>query len=233
MMGGLRRTGWLSIAAGLTLAALVGCGASDGRGGAAAPTTPATTTPAQSTPSQGTPSQNTPSQSTPSQGTPTQGTPTQGTPTRGTASQAGPDRCHTADLAARLRALDSAAGQRYAALVLINRSTSTCRVYGYGGVQLLDAARRPLPTEQVRDRLSPPRLVSLRPGATAYSRLHWGVVPSGTESQTGPCEPTPSYLLVTPPDETQPITVAWSYGMVCQRGRIEQTAYAPGTGPAD
>jgi len=104
-------------------------------------------------------------------------------------------------------------------------------VYGYGGIQLLDAARRLVPTEQVRDPLAPPHLVPLRSGASAYSRLHWGVVAAGTESQTGPCEPTPAYLLVTPPDETQPITVAWSYGMVCQHGRIDQTAYAAGTAP--
>jgi hypothetical protein len=50
-----------------------------------------------------------------------------------------------------------------------------------------------------------------------------GVVPAGTESQTGPCEPTPTHLLITPPDETQPIAVPWPYGPVCQRGRIDQT----------
>jgi hypothetical protein len=231
-MDGLRRTGWLWVAAGLTLAGLAGCGSTGGAGQAAPTSTAPTQSTTGSTPTQGTPSQGTPTQSAPSQGTPSQGTPSQGTPTGTTSSATGPDRCHTAELRARLHALDSAAGQRYAALILTNRSTSTCRVYGYGGIQLLDAARRPVPTQQVRDPNSPPRLVSLRPGASAYSRLHWGVVPSGSESQTGPCEPTASYLLVTPPDETQPITVAWSYGMVCQRGRIEQTAYAPGTGPA-
>jgi len=130
-----------------------------------------------------------------------------------------------------VRGLDPGAGQRYDALVLTNRSTSTCRVYGYGGVQLLDAARRPLPTHQVRVQSAPPRLVLLRPGASAYSLLHWTVLPDGTESQTGPCEPTPTYLLVTPPDETQPIALGWG-SAVCSHGLIFQAAYAPGTGPA-
>jgi hypothetical protein len=143
----------------------------------------------------------------------------------------GPDRCHTADLAGRLRELDSAAGSRYSAVVLTNRSSSSCRVYGYGGVQLLDAARHPLPTHQVRDRTRPPRLVLLRPGASASSLLHWGAISDETESQTAQCQPTPAYLLVTPPDETQPITVAWTSSEVCSHGRILQGAYAAGTTP--
>ena len=58
-------------------------------------------------------------------------------------------------------------------------------------------------------------------------------MPTGTESQTGPCEPTASYLLITPPDETQPITVAWPYEMVCQHGRLDETSYAPGATRTD
>jgi hypothetical protein len=224
----VRRTGWLWIAAGLTLAALAGCGPQTAGTGQAAGSS-ATTGPAAGPSDTG---------STPSGTGQTGSTPTSPAPTRATAPKpaattpTGPDRCHTADLRAALHQLDSAAGQRYAALVLTNRSTRACRVYGYGGVQLLDAARRPVPTMQVRDPLAPPRLVLLRPGASAYSRLHWTVVLSTGDNQTGPCQPNPSYLLVTPPDETQPITVPWTSGSVCQRGRIDQTAYAPGTGPA-
>lgn len=100
-------------------------------------------------------------------------------------------------------------------------------------MQLLDATHRPLPTRKVRARSAPPHLVTLKPGAGAYSRLHWGAVSTSTESQTRPCQPTPGYLLITPPDETQPITLTWSDGPVCQHGRIEQTPYAPGTAPTD
>ena len=69
----------------------------------------------------------------------------------------------------------------------------------------------------------------LRPGGNVSSLLHWSPVPDGTESQTGPCKPTPAYLLVTPPDETQPLTVAWSSSEVCAHGRIVQGAYAVAT----
>ena len=145
----------------------------------------------------------------------------------------GPDRCHTADLSAHLSMLDSSAGSRYAAVVLTNRTSSTCRVYGYGGVQLLDAAHRPLPTHQIRDQTRPPHRVLLRPGASASSLLHWHPFGSGSESQTEPCQPTASYLLVTPPDETQPITLRWRSGPVCSQGTFGQTAYVAGTTPID
>ena len=53
-------------------------------------------------------------------------------------------------------------------------------------------------------------------------------MPDNTESQTEPCQPTPAYLLVTPPDETQPITLAWSSSEACSHGRIIQGAYTAG-----
>jgi hypothetical protein len=154
------RAGGLSLAAAAGLALLLAAAGCDGRATnptVSAPTSivpPAPTTPAPTTPGTRPP--------TPA---PTSITPAPTTP-------AGPGRCHTADLTAGLHHLDPGAGQRYDVLALTNRSTSTCRVYGYGGVQLLDAARRPLPTHQMRGRYAPPRLVLLRPGASAYSLLH-------------------------------------------------------------
>jgi hypothetical protein len=101
-------------------------------------------------------------------------------------------------------------------------------VYGYGGLQLATASRRPLPTIQRRDPMHPPRLVRLAPGGKASTVLSWGVVPSGSEPVTGPCEPVPSLLLVIPPDETTQLAVPWRFGSVCQRGTITQWAYAAG-----
>ncbi|PZS26492.1 MAG: hypothetical protein DLM59_18185 [Pseudonocardiales bacterium] len=46
---------------------------------------------------------------------------------------------------------------------------------------MLDAAREPLPTHQVREPFPAPHLVLLQPGASAYSRLHWSVVQAGDE----------------------------------------------------
>ena len=209
----------LTAAAGLALLlAAAGC---TGRSPTASE--PTIRTPAATTPAPGPPTP-APTSTDPPVRTPTPVPPT---------TPSGPDRCDTADLSAHLTMLDSSAGSRYAAVVLKNRSTSTCRVYGYGGVQLLDAAHRPLPTHQIRDRTSPPHRVLLRPGASANSRLHLHPFGSGSESQTEPCQPTASYLLVTPPDETQPITLKWPSGPVCSQGTFGQTAYTAGTTPID
>jgi hypothetical protein len=217
--GTTRRLTFTAAAGLAVLLATAGCG---GRA-----TTPTASAPASSAPSTATTPPIGAPVPAPTSTKPPTGAPAPVPPTTPT----GPDRCHTADLAARLRDLDSAPGSRYSAVVLTNRSSSSCRVYGYGGVQLLDAARHPLPTHQVRDRTRPPRLVLLRPGASASSLLHWGAISDETESQTAQCQPTPAYLLVTPPDETQPITVAWTSSEVCSHGRILQGAYAAGTTP--
>jgi len=205
----------LTAAAGLALLLAAAC---DGRSTDSTANGPIVSTPGATTPATGPP-------------TPTPTDRTAGAPVPPT-TPTGPDRCHTADLTAGLHNLDAAAGSRYATVVLTNRTRSTCRIYGYGGVQLLDAARHPLPTHQIRDPGTPPRPVLLRPGGSASSGLHWSPLPDGTESQTGPCQPTPTYLLITPPDETQPITVPWSSSEpACSHGRIGQTAYVAGTTP--
>jgi hypothetical protein len=105
-------------------------------------------------------------------------------------------------------------------------------VYGYGGIQLADAAGRAVPTKQVRDPGTPPRQVTLAAGASAYSAVHWTVVPSGSEPQSGSCEPTAHSLRVIPPDEHAALSASWTYGPVCGAGRIDQRAYRAGTGQA-
>jgi hypothetical protein len=107
-------------------------------------------------------------------------------------------------------------------LVLTNRSSHPCQLFGYGGVQLLDAAGRRLPTRQARVQPAP-QLVRLTPGASAYTTLYWVMNP-----QAEPCEPA-AFLLVIPPDETESIRTAFP-ARVCEQGRIQQTAYVAGTG---
>jgi hypothetical protein len=138
----------------------------------------------------------------------------------------GPGRCHTADLAAALGEPDSGMGHTGVTLVLTNRSTRPCRVYGYGGLQLLDAAGRPLPTRQVRIPSPRPRSVTLAPGARAHSDLYWVSMP-----MEKPC-PQSAVLLVIPPDETEQLRTA-GLGSVCEQGRIQQSAYAAGASSAD
>jgi hypothetical protein len=112
--------------------------------------------------------------------------------------------------------------------VLRNTSGRTCTVRGYGGLGLVDASGAPLPTRQ--DRVSPPApaTVTLHPGSSASSQLHWGAVTGTGDATTGDCQPTAAALQVIPPDETQPLSVAWTQGPVCEGGTIQQQPYAAG-----
>ena len=121
------------------------------------------------------------------------------------------------------------AGQHYAELVLTNTSGSTCRVFGYPGMQLVSATGGHVPTAVQRPPGSEP-LVTLAPGQQASSLLHWTIVPGTGEGS--PCEPSASGLIVTPPDETAPLRTSWPGGPVCQHGQISATAFQPGLNAA-
>jgi hypothetical protein len=144
------------------------------------------------------------------------------------ATPGGTGRCHTGDLTGSLRPGDSGAGQRHATLVLTNTGGRTCTITGYGGVGLVDASGAALPTHQVRVSPPAPAAVTLRPGASAGSQLHWSAVPGSGDATTEDCQPTAATLQVIPPDETQPLSVPWTQGPVCERGSIDQQAYAAG-----
>src|SRR5260370_1020438 len=90
---------------------------------------------------------------------------------------------------------------------------------------------RPLPAlpPQGSPPPAPPRLVTVAPGQHASSKFHWTVVPAASET-SNPCEPVPSVLVVTPPDETATLRTPWPGGSVCQLGRIDVTPFKPGTG---
>jgi hypothetical protein len=140
-------------------------------------------------------------------------------PTRSDPTGSEASRCHTSELAASFKAGDPGAGQRYATLQLTNQSRRTCTVFGYGGLQPLDAARKQLPITLVRDPGHAPTLVRLPPGASVGRTIHWTVVPSGSQT----C-PIPAYASIIPPDETDPLVVRWSLGEICG-GRIDGVPY--------
>jgi hypothetical protein len=126
-------------------------------------------------------------------------------------------RCHTADLAVDVGQSDSATSHTGLDLALVNRSTHQCRIYGYGGIQLLDAADAALPTHQDRGHRTPV-LLTLRPGDRAHSALLWI---SNTDAV--PCFRA-SALLVIPPDETEAIRAPFTH-TVCGNGVVSQGAY--------
>lgn len=203
----------------------VGCSRDVGpTGGAPAPDTPATDTPAGTGGPVGASAPGTGGTDTPPAGQ----TPGTAPEPSGSVAPAGSVRCHTSELTATLRQEGAATGNRYATLVLTNHTSRTCRIYGYGGLALLDAHHRAVPTHQHRDPAHPPTLITVAPGHSVSAALHWGVVPSGSEPEQGPCEPTPAFLSVIPPDETDALLVDWSAGPVCQQGRIDQWAYQSG-----
>lgn len=131
-------------------------------------------------------------------------------------------RCHTSQLAGSIKDPHAGAGQRGAELELRNKSKEACTLYGYGGLQLIDAAGKNLPTKLDRTPNPAPLTLSLRPGDAATTSLRWGAV---GEPKNGACEATPARALVTPPDEQDPLTVNWDSGAVCDHGAITGTAY--------
>ena len=137
----------------------------------------------------------------------------------------GPVRCSPALLSGTVQPKDSAAGNRYAELVVTNTGKAACTLYGYGGLQLLDGSGNALPTTALRDEPPKPALVNVAPGAHAAKLLHWTVVPTGDEPADKPCQPPPAKLSIIPPDETQPFVVAWDLGPVCGHGTFHGSAY--------
>jgi len=126
-------------------------------------------------------------------------------------------RCHTADLSGRLGFIQGATGSRFGPLVLKNRSSHTCTLFGYIGGRLYDAAGRPLPTGIVRDHSQPRHTVVVPPGWSAFADLHWLAIPPGSARSC----PQPRSFAVTPPDERTQLRVRWTAGWVCGHGRID------------
>jgi hypothetical protein len=154
--------------------------------------------------------------------TPATGT-TPAAPTGSEGSAPATDRCHTGEFTAAFGPVDAGASNRNATVVLTNRGGRTCTVFGYGGLQPLDAAGKPIATLTLT-RVSPPApaLVRVAPGGKVYKDLHWTVIPSPGEKCSSPAS-----AQVTPPDETDHITLRWPYGTVC--GTIDGRPYAKST----
>ena len=139
-----------------------------------------------------------------------------------------PAQCSTAQLSAQVKPGSPGAGQRYATIVLTNPSGSSCTVGGYGGLALLGAPGQGVPTDLRRVASPAPGTVTLAPGGSARSLLHWSVVPGAGESGTA-CQPSATTVVVTPPNQTTAALRPWTFGMVCSHGLIQQNAYVAGS----
>jgi hypothetical protein len=138
------------------------------------------------------------------------------------AASAAAPQCTTADISAKVGQVNAGAGQRQAPLILTNHSGHTCRTGGYVGLQLVTANHKNLPTSTARSGGKTP-VVTLKPGQQAVTQLQWTVIATGNEPVDGPCEGTPSDLLVIPPNQTTQTAAAWKQGPVCGHGKISIT----------
>lgn len=121
--------------------------------------------------------------------------------------------------------LDVGAGQRSTTLWLRNGSSQTCDLYGFAGLQLLGPSGERIPTNVTREQTQP-RLLRLAPGEAASATLAWTGIEADDEPHGGNCEPHPSQVLITPPDERDGLLAAWPSGsQVCQHGGISVTAF--------
>jgi hypothetical protein len=137
-------------------------------------------------------------------------------------------QCSTADLSGQLKPGSPGAGQRYATVVLTNTSGRTCTVGGYGGLALLGAPRQGVPTDLRRVTSPAPTPLTVSPGRSVRSLLHWSAVAAADEPGAT-CEPTAATVVVTPPNETTALLRPWTFGPVCLHGLIWQNAYVAGS----
>lgn len=133
-------------------------------------------------------------------------------------------RCHTADLTGHVEGHGEGAGQRYAMLGLTNKTAIPCTIYGYPGLQLVDADGRPRQTTAHWDRATEPTRLVVRHRQTVWALLHWTVITADDEVASE-CGPATAGLLVIPPDETTQLRMAFAPGQLCQHGQIIVSAF--------
>lgn len=137
-------------------------------------------------------------------------------------------RCHTSELRATVGHNDPGAGQENFPVVLTNTSSRTCTVRGYPGAAFVDASGKQLGPDPKRQS-GTAAAVTLAPGKSAWAGMSFS-----NPEISGADAKTPASLLVTPPDELDHLTVAWTGGEVPVSGNsstVFLTALSAGTGP--
>ena len=208
---GVRRAALLASSAAMVCLS-AGCGSGDDT--ASAPRTESGTT----SPSDGT-------SSAPS-GVPTDAVSNSLTPSA-PQSPAGGTRCHTSELSASVGRNNPGAGQENFPVVLTNESNSTCTLHVYPGTAFVDASGKQLGPDPKRSSAEP-ETVKLAPGQSAWAGLSFA-----NPEVSGAGTATPAALVVTPPDEEDPLKVAWKSGEVPVSGNessVRLIPFSPGTG---
>jgi len=122
-----------------------------------------------------------------------------------------PPRAHIGDLSAGFHGYQMEMGTRGFIVTLTNISNHSVSLYGYPGLQLLDARMQPLPTKTLWgmsyfDRNQVKSLIVLSPGETASADISFGVYGTPANSVLA------YYLEVTPPNCYSHFTLKIPYG---------------------
>jgi hypothetical protein len=150
---------------------------------------------------------------------------TPGTGSPATGSAATGTRCHTSELRASVGRANPGAGQRNFPIVLTNTADRTCTVRGYPGAAFIDTSGRQLGPDPKRTP-ERPTTITLAPGSSAWAGLTYA-----SPEISGARTATPDSLLVTPPDERDPLKVRWTAGEVPVSGNwVFLTVLRAGTG---
>ncbi|MEV6482916.1 DUF4232 domain-containing protein [Streptomyces sp. NPDC051576] len=137
-------------------------------------------------------------------------------------------RCHTSELKAKVGGNDPGAGQENFPIVLTNSSGRTCTVRGFPGAAFVNASGTQLGPDPQRESGSTATTVTLKPGQSAWAGLTFS-----NPEISGAKTATPTTLVVTPPDEKDPLKVAWTAGAVPVSGNsssVRLSVFSAGTG---
>ncbi|MFD4552839.1 DUF4232 domain-containing protein [Streptomyces sp. NPDC058469] len=146
----------------------------------------------------------------------------------GGTSAASSTRCHTSELRAKVGGNDPGAGQENFPIVLTNASGRTCTVRGYPGAAFVNASGTQLGPDPQRETGTTAVTVTLKPGQSAWAGLTFS-----NPEVSGAKTATPATLVVTPPDEKDPLKVTWTNGTVPVSGNassVRLTVFSAGTG---
>jgi hypothetical protein len=140
------------------------------------------------------------------------GTPASGGPATSTASpgssgsslSAATSSCATTHLHATNAGGNGAAGSVYVTIDLTNTGSTSCELYGYPGVSLLDSSSARIGAAAARkSELHAPTLVTLAPGAEGNFVVQ---IAQAANYPSSTCDPKQAaYLNVFPPNQTQAI----------------------------
>ncbi|KAF5993043.1 DUF4232 domain-containing protein [Streptomyces sp. WAC00263] len=130
----------------------------------------------------------------------------------------GGTRCHTSELRATVGANNPGAGQENFPVVLTNTSHRTCTLRGFPGAAFVDASGKQLGPDPRRS-ADTPTTVTLTPGRSALAGLTFS-----NPGISGAKTATPASLIVTPPDERDPLKVTWKGGEVPVSGNASSVS---------